>query len=295
MNQSTAAVTDTMKDDSTAVHQDRAIRASLTGRDEPWWIRIGRWQRMALIAIEFVVIAFVWEVAIGRFELISPIFLPPPSRIFEGLIDLFASGEIYPHLSISAHAWSVGYAAAASVGIIGGFLLGSSVAFARLGGPIIWLIYAAPWIAFQPLFVVWFGFGLRPVIFIVFTASVFAVLFNTAAGVQTVDPSLLRCASVFGARTLQRYRTVVFPAVFPFILVGLRHAVVIATVGLLVGELTSTTRGLGALVAIKTAQFRIGSAFAVILLAVIFTTVVGQSVAALARRFAPWHFVEDGR
>ena len=273
---------------------DESVREALAGQDKPWWLRLGRWQRIGVIALEFLVIAIIWEIAIGRFELVSPIFLPPPTRILEGLIELFSSGEIFPHLRISAYAWVIGYAMAASFGILGGFLMGGSKVFARLGGPIIWLIYAAPWIAFQPLFAVWFGFGVRPVIFIVFTAAVFAVLFNTAAGVQTVDTALLRCAAVFGAGTFARYRTVVFPAVFPFVLVGLRHAVVIATVGLLVGELTSTTVGLGALVAIKTAQFRIGSAFAVIVLTVIFTTVVGQSVAAAARRLAPWHVQEGG-
>jgi ABC-type nitrate/sulfonate/bicarbonate transport system permease component len=278
-----------------AAPDDARVRAALEQRTERWWLRLTPLQRGVVITLDFVVIFALWELAIGVFELVNPIFMPAPSRIFSGIVDLFATGEIYPHMRISATAWVIGYLLSAVIGIAVGFLLAGSRIFAKLGGPWIWRIYAAPWIAFQPLFVVWFGFGLMPVIFIVFTAAVFAVIFNTAAGVQTVNDSWLRCASVFGAGRWKRYRTVIIPAVFPFILVGLRHAVVIATGGLIVGELTSTTVGLGALVAIKTAQFNIGAACGIIVLMVVFTVLVGQALAAIARKVAPWHGSGQGR
>lgn len=275
-------------------HDDR-IRAELGTLGERWWARLNRLQRFALIGIEFVVIAIIWEILIGRFEVISPLFFPPPSRIAVAGYELFATGEIFPHLRVSAFAWVVGYMLAVVLGVICGFLMGGWKVFGKLAGPVIWLIYAAPWIAFQPLFAVWFGFGATPVIFMVVTAAVFAVIFNTAAGVSTVDSYLLRCASVFGAGTIARYRKVVFPAVLPFIFVGLRHAAVIATLGLLAGEITTTTVGMGALITIKTAQFQVAAAFVVIVLTVVYTTLVGQLLTAVAKRVAPWHFAEEGR
>jgi ABC-type nitrate/sulfonate/bicarbonate transport system permease component len=274
---------------------DARIRAELDKREESWWKRLNRFQRSAVIALEFVVIAVLWEILIGRLELISPLFFPPPSRIALAGYELFSSGEIFPHLRVSAFAWFIGYFLAVLIGVICGFLMGGWKPFGKLAGPVIWLIYAAPWIAFQPLFAVWFGFGATPVIFMVVTAAVFAVIFNTAAGVSTVDRYLLRCASVFGAGTVARYRKVVFPAVLPFIFVGLRHAAVIATLGLLAGEITTTTVGMGALITIKTAQFQVASAFVVIVLTVVFTTIVGQLLTVAARRVAPWHFAEGTR
>lgn len=280
---------------SVAGERDTLIRGELSRRGESWWKRLNSTQRIAVISLEFALIALLWEVLIGRLELINPLFFPPPSQIATAAYNLFATGEIYPHLRISVFAWGVGYLLAVVIGIICGFLMGGWKVFGKLAGPVIWLIYAAPWIAFQPLFAVWFGFGATPVIFMVLTAAVFTVIFNTAAGVSTVDKNLIRCASVFGGGIVTRYRKVVFPAVLPFIFVGLRHAAVIATLGLLAGEITTTTVGMGALITIKTAQFQVGAAFVVIVLTVVFTTAVGQLLTAVAKKLAPWHFAEGGR
>jgi ABC-type nitrate/sulfonate/bicarbonate transport system permease component len=255
-----------------------------------WWRRLSGPQRVGLVVAEFVVIGVLWETVVGALGLINPLFAPPPSRIISSLVQLFATGEIWPHLRTSAYEWAVGYSAAAVVGIVAGFAMGGWVPFARLGGPIIWVIYAAPWVAFQPLFTVWFGFGPAAVIFLVFTAAVFPILFNTAAGVRTVDETLLRCAAVWGVRGVTAYRKVIMPATFPFILVGLRHGVVIANIGLLVGEITGASRGLGALIALKTTQFQVGATFAILVMSVLFTTAVSQGLVWFGRRVAPWHF-----
>jgi ABC-type nitrate/sulfonate/bicarbonate transport system permease component len=255
-----------------------------------WWRRLSGLQRVGLVVGEFAVIALFWEMAVGVLGLINPLFAPPPSRIVSSLVQLFATGEIWPHVQTSAYEWVVGYATAAVVGIVAGFTMGSWVPFARLAGPIIWVIYAAPWVAFQPLFTVWFGFGPAAVMVLVFTAAVFPILFNTAAGVRTVDDTLLRSAAVWGARGFTAYRKVVLPATFPFILVGLRHGVVIANIGLLVGEITGSSTGLGALMALKTSQFQVGATFAILVMSVLFTTAVSQFLVWFGRRVAPWHF-----
>ncbi|HJR93208.1 MAG TPA: ABC transporter permease [Acidimicrobiia bacterium] len=260
----------------------------------PWWRRLSPGQRTALVLAEFVVLGLLWELVVGRLELINPLFAPPPSEIFSGLRDLVVSGEIFPHLATSAYEWVVGFLAAVVVGVISGFLLGRWIPFERLAGPVIWLIYAAPWVAFQPLFTVWFGFGTAAVIFLVFTAAVFPILFNTAAGARDVDRATIDCVRVFGFRGLSVYRAVIVPATFPFIVVGLRHGVVIANIGLLVGEITGATKGLGALIALKTAQFQVGATFAILLISVLFTTLMSQILLWIGRRSAPWYFESNG-
>lgn len=270
---------------SQTVHEDLPAMTTTAG-----WRRLSRSARTALVIGEFVALALLWELAVSGLGLINPLFAPPPSRIISGLVELFASGEIWPDLRASGYEWVVGYSGAVVIGILSGLALGSWNAFARLGGPILWVIYAAPWVAFQPLFTVWFGFGPAAVIFLVFTAAVFPIIFNTAAGVRTVDVTLLNCAAVWGIRGAAAYRKVVIPATFPFILVGLRHGVVIANIGLLVGEMTGSTVGLGALIVHKTQQFQLGQTFAALMVSVVFTTIISQALVWLGKRVAPWHF-----
>lgn len=256
----------------------------------PWWRRLSRPARNALVIGEFVALLLLWELVVGVLELVNPLFAPPPSRIIAGLWEMFATGEILPHLRVSGFEWLLGYSSAAIIGVATGLALGSLNAFARLAGPLLWIIYAAPWVAFQPLFTVWFGFGSAAVVFLVFTAAVFPILFNTSAGVGTVDKALLNCAAVWGITGLAAYRKVVMPATMPFILIGLRHGVVVANIGLLVGEMTGSTQGLGALVVQKTTQFQLGASFAAIIVSVVFTTLVSQALVWIGKRVSPWHF-----
>ena len=256
-----------------------------------WWRQLSPAQRVGLVLTEFALIAALWQWVIEGLELVNPLFLPPPSRMLSGGADLISSGELWVHLRVSAFEWFIGYGAATFFGVVLGLAMGGWRPFTKLAGPWLWALYAAPWVAFQPLFTVWFGYGPEAVVFLVLTAAIFPILFNTAAGVEAVDTDLTRCASVFGARTGHKVWRIILPATTPFIFVGLRHGAVSATLGLLVGEIVGGSVGIGALISLKTAQFQVGAAFFLILVTVLFTSVFNQALLRLGRWVAPWYFM----
>lgn len=253
-----------------------------------------RWEALAggtpavLIIGEFAVILAIWQVAVGVFELVSPVFLPPPSEIAAGFWNLLVTGELWNHALSSLTAWFAGFALAAVGGVAIGNALGTWVPVHRLVGPILWSFYAIPWLAYQPLSQAWFGFGLPPVIFLVFIASLFPILFNTAAGVSSTDQSLLNAGKVFGATRGAAFRKIVLPAALPFVFAGMRQSVVMATTALLVAEMTGPSVGMGALIMFKTNRFLTAEAFAGIVLAVVWTVALSELVAWAAKRVTPW-------
>lgn len=264
-----------------------AVRPPGTAR---WWKRLTAPQRTALVLSEFVVFGLLWQLAVDVLHVVNPLFLPPPSRMITGAADMLSTGELWHHLQISAVEWFVGYGLATAVGVGLGVAMGGWLPFTKLAGPYLWALYAAPWVAFQPLFTVWFGYGPEAVVFLVATAALFPILFNTAAGVEDVDTDLTRCASVFGAGLWHKVWRVILPGTTPFIFVGMRHGAVQATLGLLVGEIVGGSVGIGALISIKTAQFQVGAAFFLILITVLFTSAFNQSLFWFGKRVAPWYF-----
>jgi NitT/TauT family transport system permease protein len=253
-----------------------------------WWERLDRRTTAIILGIEALLILVVWQVAIGTFKVVNPVFLPPPLKILDGFATLAARDDITMHLGTSLYVWLVGFVLAAVVGVALGIVTGASIPVDRLTSPVLWTIYATPWLAYRPLSVVWFGFGLAPIIFLVFIASVFPVLLNTAAGVRSVDPSLIQASRVFGISRLHLYRTVLLPSALPFIMVGIRQSAVMATISLIVAEMLGSSVGIGAQVAILTSRFQTGPAFALVIVMVLWTVVVGQLLKAFGRRVAPW-------
>lgn len=251
-----------------------------------------RWGRRVVVAVEAVLFLALWEwVTVGS-GLVNPVFLPPPSRVFGTLIELFASGTIWPELQFSATTWSVGFGLAAVVGVTMGILMGAFEPVGRLLGPLAWSLYATPHISLRPMFVIWFGFGAAPIIALVFISAIFPILLTTAAGVRTVDPVLLRAGEVFGGRWIDIQRKIVLPSTLPFIVTGLRLAIPTSLIGMLVGEILGSGQGLGAILALGTATFRVDQAIAAIVILVTASLTLLRLFGALEARLAPWRGTE---
>jgi NitT/TauT family transport system permease protein len=250
-----------------------------------------RWGGRLVVAGEAVLFLGLWEWATTGGRLINPVFLPPPSRVFGTLIELFTSGTIWPELRFSATTWSVGYGLAALVGISFGLLMGAFQSVGRLLGPLAWSLYATPHISIRPMLVIWFGFGAAPIIALVFVSAIFPILLTTAAGVRTVDPALLRAGEVFGGRWVDIQRKIVLPATLPFVVTGLRLAIPTSLIGMLVGEILGSGQGLGAILALGAATFRVDQAIAAIVILVAASLTLLRLFAALERRLAPWRQV----
>lgn len=259
------------------------------GRDRRrWWRDPTRAQRATVLLVEIVAILLVWEWATGVARIVNPVFLPPPSRILGGFGDLFRGPDLGPNLMFSATCFLIGYVLAVLVGIPLGLLVGGSRISGRLGGPLMWALYALPWSAARPIATVWFGFGAGPVIFLVFVAALFPIMLNTAAGAQTVPTPLLAAGRVFGAGRLTIFRKVSLPAILPFVMVGLRHAVVVGMIGLLFAEITGSAKGIGALIKVRTSTFDTDQAYALIVIVVIATRLLGSGVDQAGKRLTPW-------
>lgn len=269
--------------------QTAAPALSLAAANPTSWLsRLDSKRRAALLLVELVALLVLWQVAVDILELVPRIFFPPPSAIIGGFGQILGSGELARHLGASIPAWLIGYGLAIAVGVVAGVAMGASLPFNRLAGPVLWSIYATPWLAWRPLSVAWFGFGVAPIVFLVFIAAIFPVMLNTAAGVSATEPALVSAGRIFGASRLSIYRKIVLPSALPFVFAGMRQSMVMATIALLVGELTGAAYGIGALIANKTALYQTDEAFAAIILAVGWTLTLTALIDVVRRRIAPW-------
>jgi NitT/TauT family transport system permease protein len=241
-----------------------------------------------VLAGEVVVMLVVWELVVGVFGWINPVFFPPPSAVAQGFVELVQSGALAANLAVSIQAWLTGFAIAVVIGIPTGLLMGSVLPVDRIVGPIAWTIYATPTIAYQPLAKAWFGFGIGPVIFLVTISALFPILLNIAAGMRTTNQSIINAGRVYGANRLQLYRTVFLPSTVPFLFAGLRQAVVLATIGMVVAELAGSSSGMGALIIRAANTYQTDQAFAAIAVVVAWSVGMTQVVTLVERWVAPW-------
>lgn len=234
-----------------------------------------------------IVTVGLWQALVDT-HLVASFLLAPPDSVVIAIYHLLVKGNLLKDLEVSAYQFVIGYAMSVVFGVVLGLLMGWFSAVRAALQPIVSALYSTPNVALIPLFVVWFGVGNRSKIAIIFIGALFPVLFNTLAGVGTADKELLEMAGAFGASQRQVFRSILLPAAVPFIMTGLRLALGIAIILMVVGEMLAGTSGIGYMIENAGEQFAVPQIFAGVVIVAVASTIMMALLRRLERRFDAW-------
>jgi len=233
-----------------------------------------------------IVLLVFWQWASGR--LIKEIYVSKPTAVVARLYELFASGEIYPHLWITGQELVLGYVIGVGGGVFAGYALGRSPRLARIFEPYVMAFYGIPKIALAPLFIIWFGIGIGSKVALASIMVFFLVFYNVFAGVRSVDRELVNLTLVMGANQRQLTYHVFLPAAAPFVMLGMRLAIPYSVIGVIVGEFTSSVQGLGLFIHEASSTYDPAGVFAGIVILLGFVTFANLVAGAIERRLLRW-------
>jgi NitT/TauT family transport system permease protein/taurine transport system permease protein len=144
--------------------------------------------------------------------------------------------------------YSVGVLIGITLGIGAGLLIGMNSFASRLMGPSISFLFAIVEAAWIPIFVIWWGYGLKTILIALVYVSLFPVLYNTMVGVRTVPLVMINAARSLGATRLQIIREVILPSALPSMITGVRVGAGFAFRGLIFAEMIAAKSGVGYLI-----------------------------------------------
>ena len=214
-----------------------------------------RWSPWILLGA----IVVLWQIICSAFN-VSEFIFPSPWAIGTQLVEFGGA--------IAAHAWRTywvtmaGFGIAIVVGVLLGFVIGSSrLAYAAVY-PLMTAFNALPKAAFVPILVVWFGIGVGPAILTAFLISFFPIMVNIATGLATLEPELEDVLRVLGAKRWDVLTKVGLPRSMPYFFGSLKVAITLAFVGTTVSEMTAANEGIGYLLISAGSSMQMGLAFA---------------------------------
>jgi sulfonate transport system permease protein len=186
----------------------------------------------------------IWQI-LSQQKVISAKVLPAPLEVLQVGIKLIQSGELVKHLVISATRAFIGFAIGGGIGFLLGLINGSFAIADTLLDTSMQMLRNIPHLALIPLVILWFGIGEEAKIFLVVIGVMFPIYLNTYHGIRTVDSGLIEMGRVYGLNPLQVFTKIVFPAALPSILVGVRFALGIMWLTLIVSETIASDSGIG--------------------------------------------------
>lgn len=185
--------------------------------------------------------------------------------------------------------------------VVSGFLLSVTVGLAfavaivairPLGKaifPLLVISQMVPKLAFAPVFLVWFGFGMTSKILISFLLSFFPITINAVLGLRSARVETLYLARTSGAGWWKTYRYILFPGALPYILSGIKIGATFSVIGAVVGEYIGADHGIGRQILAAGAASQTDAVFA----AVLYISGIGLSafllMEFLERLIVPWH------
>lgn len=232
-------------------------------------------------------VILLWE-AYARMFATSSLAAAPSQVLAELWPKVLGDPEVRLAIGVTLIELVVAFVMSVVFGMLIGVLIGLSDIGRQSLYPIVLLLYGIPQAILLPLFVLVFGLGPASKIAFGFSHGVFPVIVNTLAGMRNVNLLLMRGAAAMGATRLEQLRYVMFPHMVTAVFTGLRLAMTLTLLGVILAELFVSQGGIGFFTLQYAETFNPAALIALILTLALMAIVLNELVRGIEARFSRW-------
>jgi NitT/TauT family transport system permease protein len=204
-----------------------------------------------------------------------------PVQTLQYAATLVSTQSFWTHVQATLTAFAYALIISIALGLAIGLFLGLQRFAGDVGEPILVALYTIPKITLYPLVLLIFGLGISAKVAFGVMHGIIPIILFTLNAVKNINPVLLRTARVMRLSQWQTVRTLLIPAVTPEIITGIRVGFSLTMLGVLIGEMFASQRGLGFLIINGINLHNVRMTTAVILVVVVFAVTANGLLLAL--------------
>ncbi len=247
---------------------------------------VGRYYLIPLLLV-------VWQAAVVS-GLVESRLLPSVGRVFVVLARDTGNGVLPYHTAITLGRAALGFALAAIVGVPFAAAMARSALIRNLFEPVFLFGYPVPKIALFPIFTYIFGIGSPSKIAFAFLECLYPIVVTAYLGFRAIPLRLIWTAENMGARPTTLLARVILPAALPSIFTGLRIALPISIIVIVLTEMIGDSRGLGYYISVSGTRFEFADVYAAILVIGACGFVLDRAMLWLRHAVLHWEPQESG-
>lgn len=204
---------------------------------------------LVLFFQSFLLISFIsiWEL-LAQNNLINTFLYSYPSRILSTIYSLFISQHLLQHIGITMLELLISCGISFCMAMLISILLWSFPFLSKVIDPYLTILNSLPKVALGPLIIIWFGANTTSVIFMSLMISLFVSIMNIYHGFLMVPNNYIIMAKSFGATKWQIFHKIILPSNAPQIISSLKVILSMNLIGVIMGELLVSKKGLGYLI-----------------------------------------------
>jgi ABC-type nitrate/sulfonate/bicarbonate transport system permease component len=237
--------------------------------------------------LTIVALIVLWEVCARLFG--DPSFVAPPSKVVVALLPtIFGDPKLTAALGMTFFELVAAFVLSIVVGAVVGVAIGSTNLARRGFFPFVLLLYGLPQVALLPLCILMFGLGPPSRIAFGFTHGVLPIIVTTVSGMRAVNPLFLASARSMGASKGQILRHILFPTMLASVFTGLRLAMSLTLLGVILAELYVSSNGIGSFTQIFAETFKPAQLYSLVVVLAVMAVIVNELVGLVETHFSRW-------
>ena len=253
------------------------------------------WRRVGALVLGWLVAALlllVWQLyANSAQQLYLPTFTSAATATWHLVSQSTLTSDVLP----SVGRFALGYAIGSAIGIAVGTPVGYLRALEPWVRPVLEFLRALPAAAILPIALLLLGTGAGMRVTVIAFGACWPVLLNAIDGARHVDPVLIDTGRINGLGRLGLLRRIVLPASLPQIFAGLRTALGIALIVMVLSEMYGASSGLGYFILTAQRRFLVPETYGGVLVLGIIGWLFSVLFARFERRALAWHYGRVGR
>ena len=226
----------------------------------------------------------LWEI-LARVGAIDSFIMSSPSRIWETILELWRSGELWRHVWVTVQETLIGFSVGIAIGFVIACLLWWSPFWTEITEPYWVVLNSLPKIALGPVIIILVGAGTKAIIFMAVAISLVVTILEMLGGFLRTDKDMITMARSFSAGKGQIFCKIVLPFNLPTLFNLLKVNIGLSLVGVIAGEFLVSKAGLGYLIVYGGQVFQMDLVMAGVIILAVLAAMLYFVIAGLEKLF----------
>ena len=233
-------------------------------------------RKIFIISSQILLLIFLiglWEIA-AHFKWINTFIYSSPSSILKTIIGLHNSHNLYQHIFTTVYETFISFSLATIIGVLIATILWWNKTLYKVLDPFLTVLNSLPKVALGPIIIIWMGANVKSIIFMALLVSLIITIINIYQGFISTDINKIKLLKSFRANKFQILTKVVFPSNYSNIISMLKINVSMSLIGVIMGELLVSKKGIGYLIMYGSQIFNLSLVMSGIILLGIIATIM---------------------
>ena len=203
-----------------------------------------------------LVFLILWEI-LARFKMINTFLSSSPSHVISTVSSLINDNSLFSHIGITLYETVLSFLVASLIGFIIASMLWWNKTLAKIVDPYLTVLNSLPKVALGPLIIIWVGASVNSIIFMALLISTFISIINIYNGFISTDIGFINLLKSLGASKKEIFFKVIIPSNYRTLINTMKVNVSMSLIGVIMGELLVSKKGLGYLIMYGSQVFNI--------------------------------------